>query len=137
MSDYTKQKAQNLVDTQSIKKTDDVSTYQVKSSKPGKIHMIKNGICDCQGFRFREDCSHVLAVKKMQNIEKDAMISKIKSYSKDEKLKHAKLLLDILRQRGWNSQKEYEQWQSQITPRREELVLLKKMMIDRVIGCRN
>ena len=66
----------------------------------------------------------------MQNIEKDAMISKIKSYSKDEKIKHAKLLLDSLRQSGWNSQKEYKQWQSQITPRREELVLLEKIMIE-------
>ena len=130
ISDFTEQKAQNLIDTQSIKKIDDVSTYQVKASILGKSYIIRNGICECKGYRFRSICSHVLAVKKMQNIEKDAMISKIKSYSKDEKTKHAKLLLDILRQRRWNSQKEYEQWQSQITPRREELVLLEKMMTE-------
>jgi len=62
MSEYTQKKAQSIIDTKSILQIDD-TTYQVKSSVPGKSYIIENGICECVGFRFRKTCSHTLAVK--------------------------------------------------------------------------
>lgn len=69
MSKFTEQKAQNLIDTQSIIQIDD-STYQVRSSAPGKSYMIMDGMCECLGYRFREECSHVQAVKMLQKQSK-------------------------------------------------------------------
>jgi len=61
MSEFMQKKAQSIIDTESILQIDN-TTYQVKSSS-GKSYIIENGICECMGFRFRNTCSHVLAVK--------------------------------------------------------------------------
>ena len=62
MSAYTAQKAQNIIDTESIIQIDE-NTFQVRSSVAGKSYIIESGICECVGFRYRKDYSHVLAVK--------------------------------------------------------------------------
>ncbi len=67
MSEFTAQKAKNLIYTKSLAQIDN-STYQIKSSSaPDKSYVISNGICECKGYRFRKTCSHVQAVKMMQS----------------------------------------------------------------------
>lgn len=59
-------KAQNLLDTDSVKKIDDV--YYIRSSISGETYVIESDSmqCQCKGFVFRKECSHVHAVKMMQ-----------------------------------------------------------------------
>ncbi len=65
MSAFTEKKARNLIDTQSIQQIDD-DIYQVKASAPGKSYIISDEICECVGFKFRGECSHVIAVQMLQ-----------------------------------------------------------------------
>lgn len=65
MSEFIEKKAQNLIDTGSILQIDE-KTYQVRSSTTGKSYIIKSGICECIGFRYRNTCSHAQAVKMIQ-----------------------------------------------------------------------
>jgi hypothetical protein len=65
MSTYTAKKAQNMIDTESIIQIDE-NTYQVRSSVAGKSYIIESGICECVGFRYRKNYSHVQAVQIMQ-----------------------------------------------------------------------
>lgn len=65
MSEFTEKKAQNLIDTESIMQIDE-NTYQARSSVSGKSYIIESGICECLGFRYRNTCSHVLAVNLMR-----------------------------------------------------------------------
>jgi len=73
MSTHTTQKAQNIIDTESIIQIDE-NTYQVRSSAAGKSYIIESGICDCLGFRYRKDCSHVQAVQIIQKKTPDKTI---------------------------------------------------------------
>ena len=56
------------------------------------------------------------------------MIARIKTYSKQQILNRAEIVLVNLKQRGWNSDEEYDKWSSQIVPWREELAILGDMM---------
>lgn len=38
-------------------------------SVPNGFHVVKEGVCDCEGFRFRKACVHVEAVKIFQQLE--------------------------------------------------------------------
>lgn len=123
MSAYTTQKAQNLIDTESIIQIDE-NTYQVRSSVAGKSYIIESGICECMGFRYRKDCSHIQAVKITCQAKRDAMIAEFKTYSKKQILQRAKIVIANLKQRGWKNSEEYEEWRSHISSWREELVIL-------------
>ena len=67
MSDYTEKKAQKLIDKKHIVAIDD-TTYQIKATKEGESYIIDTTsmICTCKGYRFRKECSHVLAVEKLE-----------------------------------------------------------------------
>jgi len=126
MSEFTEKKAQNLIDTESIIKIDGSNTYRVKSSVPGESYVIESGFmqCQCKGFIYRNDCSHIQAVKMMQQIQREATIAKAKNYSKKQTLQRCKTLFVNLKKRGWNSNEEYEEWSSHIISWREELAIL-------------
>ena len=64
MSLYTEKKAKQLIKTNSIEKIDE-GMYQVKSSVPNKSYVICDLECECKGFMYRGNCSHVQAVKMM------------------------------------------------------------------------
>lgn len=74
MTQFTEKKAQNLIDTKSIMQIDD-DTYQVKSSTPEKSYIISDEICECVGFKFRGECSHVIAVQMLQKQPKEPEIA--------------------------------------------------------------
>ena len=69
-SEFTINKAQNLIYQQSISKIDD-STYQVESSTPGKSYIIENGVCECLGFRYKKTCSHAIAAEILEQKTED------------------------------------------------------------------
>ena len=71
MTQFTEKKAQNLIDTKCIIQIDD-DTYHVKSSTPGKSYIISDEICECLGFKFRGECSHVIAVQMLQKLEENS-----------------------------------------------------------------
>lgn len=62
-------KGEEIVRTNSVAKIEE-NLFQVKSkSKENEVHMVENDKCDCLGFRFNQNCSHVVAVNiwKKQN----------------------------------------------------------------------
>ena len=73
MSAYTQKKAQRLIDTESIVAIDD-TTYQIKATTPGESYIIDTSsmICTCKGYRFRKECSHVLAVEILEALKEVA-----------------------------------------------------------------
>ncbi len=71
MSEFTEKKAQNLIDTKCIIQIDD-DTYQVNASTPGRSYIINDEICECMGFKFRGECSHVIAVKMLQKLSAES-----------------------------------------------------------------
>ena len=73
MTQFTEKKAQNLIDTQSIMQIDN-DMYQVKSSTPGKSYIISDETCECVGFKFRGECSHVIAVQMLQKLSAESEI---------------------------------------------------------------
>ncbi len=77
MSEFTQKKARNLIDTGSIARIDDF-TFQAKASTTGKSYIIRNGACECPGYRYRDDCSHVQAVQIMMRIDELGLLEKIK-----------------------------------------------------------
>jgi predicted nucleic acid-binding Zn finger protein len=90
MSAYTAQKAQNLIDTESIIQIDE-NTFQVRSSVVGKSYIIESGICECVGFRYRKGCSHVQAVQILQ--KKTLIPSKENRHHQDSPQKARKIFL--------------------------------------------
>ncbi len=65
MTPFAEKKAQSLIATDSIIQIDD-DTWQVRSSTLEKSYIISDGVCQCLGFKFREECSHVIAAKMLQ-----------------------------------------------------------------------
>ena len=60
--------AQTAPDQQWIKARDrrtgrQLSVLVPSASVPGKYHLVTRTTCDCKGFQFRRDCSHLRAVK--------------------------------------------------------------------------
>ena len=70
MSANTEKKAQRLINSGSIEQVAE-KIYQVKSSTPGKVYivMIEPPHCQCVGFVFRKECSHLLAAQKMADAQ--------------------------------------------------------------------
>jgi len=129
MSEFTEKKAQNIIDTKSIQIMDS-GTYKIQSSTPGESYVIESGFmqCQCKGFLYRDDCSHIQAVKMMQQIQREAIIAKVKNYSKKQTHQRCKTLFANLKKSGWNSNEEYEKWSSHVISWREELAILGNMM---------
>lgn len=120
---FTQQKAQNIIDTKSIQMIDG-NTYRVKSYVIGPSMQ-----CPCKGFLDRNDCSHIQAVKMMQQqVKKETMIAKVKKYSNEEKIQRHRLLYSNLRQKEWSNEEEYEKWSSQVISWSEEMAILESMM---------
>ena len=52
-----------MPEAQDIRKVGD-GVYLVPSkSRPGTMHRVANGACDCIGYYYRKRCSHVSAVE--------------------------------------------------------------------------
>lgn len=62
---YIMKKAQNIIDTKSIQFIDGKYIIQSSNGKPHVIHADKMQ-CKCKGFLKNKDCSHIQAVKMMQ-----------------------------------------------------------------------
>ena len=70
MSAYTQKKAQRLIDTERIVAIDD-TTYQIKATKEGESYIIDTTsmVCTCKGYIIRKECSHILAVEKLEALK--------------------------------------------------------------------
>ena len=64
MSEYTDTKARKLIKSGKIAKVDD-NMWQVAGSKPNTMYVVtlEPLHCDCMGFVFRHNCSHIRAVE--------------------------------------------------------------------------
>ena len=64
VSEATDAKAAKLVRTGKVGKVGDL-LYQVAGSRPGASYMVdmNDHSCECLGFRYKRDCSHLEAVR--------------------------------------------------------------------------
>ena len=64
MSEYTDTKARKLIKSGKVAKVND-NMWQVAGSKPNTMYvvMLEPLHCDCMGFVFRQNCSHIRAVE--------------------------------------------------------------------------
>ena len=77
MSEFTKKKAQYLIDANLIIQIDD-NAYQVRASESGKSYILRNGACECKGYRWRGECSHVTAVQILQKQSMESDLTMVK-----------------------------------------------------------
>ena len=69
MSAYTEARARRLIKTGRIAQVDG-NTWQAAGSKEGTMYVIllEPRHCDCLGFSFRRDCSHIRAVELVMSV---------------------------------------------------------------------
>ena len=69
MSEYTDTKARKLIKSGKVAKVND-NMWQVAGSKPNTMYvvMLEPLHCDCMGFVFRQNCSHIRAVEMAKGI---------------------------------------------------------------------